>query len=369
MPANKINDTQIDPTTARVVNELTVQLLPPLVNELDEAVSSWLAQLDNKISNKFNNAIDSVRRADELENARRKARDENLNKVLNNLNLLSQNLPQDLAVKIRNVIKAESADLKDGIKFESEQSSQRLAKILKEFSSNNKNNNNKAVEVKNISAGDELNNLLTAAYSEILSLRQRLIKIEEVLEKFNNINNINNNGEAKLPQNVLDGLYSLSVQIGDFQEAQRDIKAYGQVINQLKNELDKKFKNLNLDKLEKLDELNNFAGLKNFDDKLSALAGLEGLVRAQGHAQSRELEALSRELAAMQNQSGAAMIAAVQDASRQEAAERDAELEDKLEAEHEYIDAKLKKFAKILWLAVAFCGGAFILALIKLFIY
>ena len=143
MPANKINDTQIDPTTARVVNELTVQLLPPLVNELDEAVSSWLTQLDNKISNKFNNAIDSVRRADELENARRKARDENLN----NLNLLSQNLPQDLAVKIRNVIKTESADLKDGIKFESEQSSQRLAKILKEFSNNNKNNN-KAVEVK-----------------------------------------------------------------------------------------------------------------------------------------------------------------------------------------------------------------------------
>ena len=201
-----------------------------------------------------------------------------------------------------------------------------------------------------------------------MSQRQRLIKIEEVLEKFNNINN---NGEAKLPQNVLDGLYSLSVQIGDFQEAQRDIKAYGQVINQLKGELDKKFKNLNLDKLEKLeklDELNNFAGLKNFDDKLSALSGLEGLVRAQGHAQSRELEALSRELTAMQNQSGAAMIAAVQDASRQEAAERDAELEDKLDAEHEYIDAKLKKFAKILWLAVAFCGGAFILALIKLFI-
>ena len=272
---------------------------------------------------------------------------------------MSQNLTQDLAVKIRNLIKAESAELKDDIKFETEQSSRRLEKILKD---NNFNNNNKAVEVKalNNNISDELNNLITAAYSEILSLRQRLIKIEEVLEQKNKFNNNNN-----LPQNVLDGLYSLSVQIGDFQEAQRDVKAYGQVINQLKSELDKNFKNLNLEKLDKLDDLKNFAGL---EDKLNALANLEGLVRAQGHAQSRELEALSRELEAMQSQTGAAMIAAVQDASRQEAVERDAELEDKLDAEHEYIDTKLKTFAKILWLAVGFCGGAFILSLIKLFI-
>ncbi|MBR0221707.1 MAG: hypothetical protein IJQ63_08045 [Synergistaceae bacterium] len=357
MPQNNLNS-NLDPTTARVINELTVQLLPPLINELDEAVSSWLVQLDNKISNKFNNAIDSVRHADEIENSRRKTRDENLNKVLNNLNNLSQNLTQDLAVKIRNLIKAESAELKDDIKFETEQSSRRLEKILKD---NNFNNNNKAVEVKalNNNISDELNNLITAAYSEILSLRQRLIKIEEVLEQKNKFNNNN------LPQNVLDGLYSLSVQIGDFQEAQRDVKAYGQVINQLKSELDKNFKNLNLEKLDKLDDLKNFAGL---EDKLNALANLEGLVRAQGHAQSRELEALSRELEAMQSQTGAAMIAAVQDASRQEAVERDAELEDKLDLEHEYIDTKLKTFAKILWLAVGFCGGAFILSLIKLFI-
>lgn len=303
------NKTPLDPTTARVVSELSEQLLPPLLDALNKTVGT--EQLTQIIAQIFSD---------------------------NNIEIKSE---------IKNNIK------------------------------------------------NEIKNSLNAANNELASMRQRLNKMGESIDALLNLYSSlslsaasGNNKNAGLSQSVLDGLYSLSVQLGDFREAQRDIKSHGQIINQLKiafdnfsdklnalGSLDKnKINNnleKNLEKLEKLDKLDKIDKLGNFDnnnlDNLDKFEKLEGLLRAQGHAQSRELEALSRELSTMQNQTSAAMIQTLQETARQEAVERDAEWEDRLETEHEFIESKIKNFSKILWLVIILCGGAFILSFIKLF--
>ena len=101
-----------------------------------------------------------------------------------------------------------------------------------------------------------------------------------------------------------------------------------------------------------------------------AIPSWEGLLRANSQAQTRELDALSKELANLQDQAGVTLTQNLQDALRQEIAKRDAEWEKRLEAERAQTQAQMERWMRMLykgfWILAGLGGLVLLLSIARL---
>lgn len=93
-------------------------------------------------------------------------------------------------------------------------------------------------------------------------------------------------------------------------------------------------------------------GLNDSDTRLDkllnvSLPGLEGLVRANSKSQSHELEELSREISAMQEQNNAAFIHEVREFVTHELAKYEEDMLNQLDSERETQNARISKMFRI----------------------
>ncbi len=82
----------------------------------------------------------------------------------------------------------------------------------------------------------------------------------------------------------------------------------------------------------------------------TAIPSWEGVLKAHAQSQTQELDSLSRELGNLQRQTHATLLQNLQDSIAQELAARDEEWEERLRAEREAMDRALAPFRRVLWL-------------------